>query len=152
MEQPGRWRRRVELAIAPSNANVLYVSIQDAFNSIGNDGGLLGLWQTSNAWDPTPTWTQITTAPQYCGTQCWYDHELSVDPTNATILYAGGAGSSLVKFNGTTWTDITDGMHADLHSLAWAGSRLIAGNDGGVWSSTNGGTSWTNHNTNLSIT
>jgi hypothetical protein len=143
---------RVELAIAPSNANVLYVSIQDAFGGGGNDGGLLGLWKTSNAWDPTPTWARITTVPQYCDTQCWYDHELIVDPTNPNILYAGGASTTLFKLNGTTWTNVTDGLHADLHSLAWAGNRLIVGTDGGVWSSTNGGNTWTNHNTTLAIT
>jgi photosystem II stability/assembly factor-like uncharacterized protein len=36
--------------------------------------------------------------------------------------------------------------------MAWAGSRLIVGNDGGVWSTTDGGTTWADHNTNLSIT
>ena len=52
---------RVELALAPSNPNVLYVSIQDAFDqmAVGHDGALLGLWKTTNAWDPAPSWTQI---------------------------------------------------------------------------------------------
>src|SRR5262249_22094984 len=126
---------RVELALAPSDPNVFYVSIQEAFQTPPgpNDGGLLGLWKTGNAWEDTPTWTQITTAPDYCTSpgqpparQCWYDHELIVDPTNPEILYAGGAASSVFRFDGTTWTNVSDGLHADLHSLAWAGSRLIA--------------------------
>lgn len=141
---------RVELAIAPSNPNVLYVSIQDAFNGIGNDGQLLGLFRTSNAWAPTPTWVRITSAPDFCQSQCWYDHEIIVDPTNPDTLYAGGV--SLFRFDGSTWMNVSDGLHVDQHSMAWVGNRLIVGNDGGVWSTTNGGNSWTNHNTNLSIT
>ena len=99
---------RVELAIAPSQPATMYVSIQDAINGqvtangVGTDTGLLGLWRTDNAWDPEPLWVQIPTNQieptgvfGYCGWnrafaqpsgQCWYDHELSVDPTNPGIL------------------------------------------------------------------
>jgi len=113
---------RVELAIAPSNPNVLYVSIQDAINGVGVDGGLLGLWRTDNAWAPAPTWTQIPTLATddgtgvhgYCGWDpaigsaedtCWYAHELIVDPTNASVLFAGGI--ALWKYNGTSWTEVS---------------------------------------------
>ena len=118
---------RVTLAIAPSNANRLYVSIQDAFGSGGNDGQLLGLFQTNNAWSPTPTWTRITSAPGYCDA-CWYSQVLAVDPLNANLLYVGGQG--LWKFDGTAWTEIdnvANGIHVDQHSLVFAGTRLIAG-------------------------
>lgn len=141
---------RVELAIAPSNPNVLYVSIQDAFGMGGSDGSLLGLFRTDNAWDETPTWTQIASAPNFCGPQCWYDHEITVDPTNPDILYAGGV--SLFKFDGVVWTNVLNGLHVDQHTMAWVGTQLIVGNDGGVWSTTDGGSTWTNHNTSLSIT
>src|SRR3569832_605044 len=43
-------------------------------------------------------------------------------------------------------------MHGDQVSLAWAGSRLIVGNDGGLFSSADGWNSWQSHNTNISIT
>src|SRR5207247_6617543 len=49
---PGPWSALpagvgvMRLAIAPSNPNVLYVSIQDAFNGVGNDGALLGLFRS----------------------------------------------------------------------------------------------------------
>ncbi len=58
-----------------------------------------------------------------------------------------------------TWTEVSktvsapsSGIHVDQHSMAWAGNRLIVGNDGGVWSTTDGGTTWNVHNTNLSVT
>ena len=163
---------RVELALAPSNPSVLYVSIQDAADGRGPaDIGLLGLFRTDNAWDPSPVWRQIPTGATddgtgvhgYCGWvaghevgQCSYNHELIVDPTDADVLYAGGI--PLWKFDGTSWTDVSKmataspSMHVDQHSMAWAGNRLIVGNDGGVWSSTDGGTSWSNHNSTLAIT
>ncbi len=165
---------RIALAIAPSNPDVLYVSIEDSGSGGGTKGGLLGLWKTSNAWDTTPTWTPIpakatddgTGTHGYCGwdtaygiasDQCWYDHVLSVDPTDSKVLYAGG--TSLWRYDGTTWADIgktasdpTHGIHADQHAMAWVGNRLIVGNDGGVWSTTNGGATWNNHNTTLAIT
>ncbi len=160
---------RIELAWAPSDSNTLYVSIQDGFNSVGSDGGLLGLWKTTNALDTTPSFVAISTAPTgstgYCGfdaafasisNQCWYSHEIIVDPADANTLYAGGV--PLWKFNGTTWSEVSktvadpvNGIHVDQHAMAWAGSRLVAGNDGGVWSSTDGGSTWADHNTNLSI-
>ena len=166
---------RVELALAPSTPNVVYVSIQDADDGAGHDNGLLGLFKSINAWAPTPTWEQIPTGATddgtgvhgYCGytaafpsdpfsDQCWYSHVIMVDPANANVLYAGGV--PLWKFDGTNWTEISKtvsdpahGIHVDQHSMAFAGRRLIVGNDGGVWSTTDGGSTWTDHNTSLAI-
>ena len=63
---------RVEIAIAPSDPNIVYVSIQDLFSDhpqvFGRpdgqndvDNGLLGLWRTTDAWAAAPTWTRIPT-------------------------------------------------------------------------------------------
>lgn len=165
---------RIELALAPSDPNTLYISVQDAFDGVRADGGLLGLWRTSNAWDEKPTWTAISVAATddgsglhgYCGwdpafrtasDQCWFDHELSVDPTNPDTLYAGGI--PLWKYDGVRWTEVSktvgdplSGIHVDQHAMAWAGRRLIVGNDGGVWSTEDGGETWEHHNTTLAIT
>jgi hypothetical protein len=67
-----------------------------------------------------------------------------------TIFYAGD--ENLWRYNGTSWTNIGVALHADQHALAWAGPRLIDANDGGIWSSDDGGATWTDHNTNLAIT
>jgi hypothetical protein len=168
---------RVVLALAPSNPNVLYVSIQDALDqmAVGHDGELLGLWKTTNAWDPAPSWTQIDVSATddgtglhgYCGwtvavqergvrAQCWWDHALLVDRSDPDILYA--AGVPLWRFDGTTWAEISrtgdrqHGIHLDQQTLAWVGNRLIVGNDGGLWSTTDDGGTWTDHNTSLAIT
>ena len=166
----------VKLTMSQADPNTLYVSIQDAFNGGGTGGALLGLWVTNNAWAVTPTFTAIPTAatgaPGYCawdvafasaGNQCWYSHVIGADPANASTLYAGGI--PLWKCDCTTpgapvWTEIsktttpssTVGIHVDQHALAWAGTRLIVGNDGGVWSSLDGGASFADNNGNLAIT
>jgi hypothetical protein len=162
---------RIELAIAPSNPDVLYVSMQDAAPAPAlTRNGIVGLWKTTNAWAPTPTWQQISLGATDDGSgtfgfcawnpppenrkvaQCFYNHELSVDPKNENVLYAGGIG--LWRYDGTTWKEVAlgkpaKGIHADQHSMAWAGKRLIVGNDGGVWSTTNGGECWRDHNAGL---
>ena len=45
------------------------------------------------------------------------------------------------------------GIHADQQAMAWdpSGKRLVVGNDGGVWSTTNGGDTWQEHNHGLRV-
>ncbi|PWU21319.1 MAG: hypothetical protein C5B50_01955 [Verrucomicrobia bacterium] len=119
---------RIALAIAPSRPDVVYVSIQDT-----NTSGLLGIWQTGNAWDPVtaPTWTVVT--PPTVDNWFWFAHVLTVNPTNANIIYLGEV--RLHKRDGGSWTtlDNVNVFHDDQHALAWAGDRIIVGNDGGIW-------------------
>lgn len=166
---------RIELALAPSDANVIY-----AADDLG-DLGILRLWRSANIKAPTPTWVQIdleaTNAdgdPEiYCPAQCDYNHDLTVKPDNPNILVAGGI--RLWVYNHAAapgverWTDIgrpqsNTGIHVDHHTAAWKGCgppvgcgpppecRLIVGNDGGVWSSTDLGATWISHNPGLVIT
>ena len=144
---------RIEVALAPSNPNIAYVSVQDANNGNGSDSRLLGVWRTANAWDTTPTFTQLTSPTDGAianESQWWYDHDLTVEPSNDDVIYIGGV--NLRKFDGTTWRVITGTIHPDQQCMAWAGTRLLVGNDGGVWSTTDGGNTFASHNTNLTIT
>jgi hypothetical protein len=137
---------RVELAISHSIPDVVYVSIQDNHQSTTL---CTGLWMTRNAWVPTPTWVQLPLpSPDFCvGVP---DHEITVDPTDPNILYAGGF--RLWRYDGASWQNIQHQVHEDQHAMAWAGNRLLLGNDGGIYSTTDGGNTWYDHNTNLSIT
>jgi hypothetical protein len=150
---------RIELAIAPSNPNVLYSGIQMPPNGGSTFTGLLGLYRTDNAWAATPAWIQVPTGPTgtggYCGPiKCGYAHVLSVNPADANMLFAGGGEQGFWRCSNCgaspTWANVaTDGIHPDHHALAWAGSRLIDGSDGGIWSTLNLGASWQNHNATL---
>ena len=160
---------RIELAVAPSNPNVVYASIQIPPNGGSTGNGLLGLFRTDDAWADTPNWIQIPTQATgpggYCGQssgalatgKCGYSHVISVDPRDANTLFAGGernlwrctrCGAS------PTWTNTTEMrnrvfVHVDFHALAWVGDRLIIGNDGGVYSTTDLGATWQSHNRTL---
>ena len=152
---------RIELAISPSAPNVLYASMQNPVFAAGGPNALYGLFRTDNAWAPVPTWVRVPTDAAgdrgYCGPgKCGYSHVISVDPSNPNTLYAGGAERGFWRCTNCgatpTWTNTTanSNVHPDHHALAWAGNRLIDGNDGGVWSTSNGGVTWENHNSGLS--
>jgi hypothetical protein len=107
---------RIELALAPSNPSMLYVSIQVPPNGGTSATGLLGLYKTDNAWAATPTWIQIlrrATCDTYVygtrGGQIWLTidgganwidldpammlparpvNSLAFDPSNPDVLYA----------------------------------------------------------------
>src|SRR5262249_59944801 len=127
----------VKIAIAPSDPSTLYVSI-----------GMGNVWKTQNAWEPVPIWIPLPNIGTSDPPQAM---RLIVDPTNAEILYLASI-PFLCGFDGTTWVNKTETTHVDQWALAWAGSQLLLGNDGGIWGSMDGGTTWLNHNTNLSIT
>ena len=152
---------RIELALAPSNPNVLYAAMSMPPNGGVSATPLLGLYRTDNAWAPTPTWVQVPTSNTtavgaYCDPKCSYSHVISVDPANPETLFGGGAEHGLWACtscdatpnwqNTTRWVRV----HTDHHAMAWAGSRLIVGSDGGVWSSPDRGATWQNHNNGLS--
>ncbi len=148
---------RVELAMAPSNRNVVYAGIQRGGTDVG---GLLGLYRTDDAFAETPTWIKIPTDQtnnDYCGfdgltseAKCGYVHLLTVDPGDANRLFAGGRNLwRCMPCAGTpTWNHVNFGT-ADFHAAAWVGNRLIVGNDFGVYSTTNFGAPWQNHNATL---
>jgi uncharacterized protein (TIGR03437 family) len=145
---------KVVLAIAPSNPNSVYASIE---NPAGGTGyrGLLGLFRTDNAWEPTPAWIRIptdVTGPQaYCGSQCSSAHVIAVDPSDANTVVAGGQDLWRCHNCGRSpsWTNIK--IYGDHRVLFWRGNRLISGNDGGVVSSTNAGDTWQSHNGTLTL-
>jgi uncharacterized protein (TIGR03437 family) len=119
--------------------------------------------------DGGTNWTQVTT-PQTLG-QANYNLELTVDPTNANVLYYGtqansvnSAGTVFRSANGgQSWTDLSrgdgnEGLHADTHAIAVSAANpniVFTGNDGGVWRTNNANentVTWRNLNGTLNIT
>ena len=206
--------------------NILLAGV-NGFSTGGNDGGI---WRTTNAFDPIPTFTNqvvvgtaaatiqiklasntvggVTTilaatgenpattpaapgngsncgAPGwvrrstdggvtfglgliqtsgFCNTQCFYDMAPAMDPTNSNIIYLGGSANADTNppratcrsnvltrtLDGTNFTRIDTGLHADTHAVAVAPSNpsvVYFGSDGGVWHSSNQGTTWSSINT-----
>ena len=141
---------RIAMAISPVTTGTMYVGVSyDA-----DTGGLVGIWRTDNAWDPNPTWTQLPDVDT--GPFLWYSFALSVDPTDYTVVYL--AEITVWKYSSGAWTDLGESIHPDNHVMAWAPQgfgfyRMLLGNDGGVWfSSQPVSSSWNDMNSSgLSI-
>ena len=121
---------RISLAIAPSDSSVLYVAVEDNTNF----SHALGIWKSSNAWDPNPSWAQLPTPPNY---NINFGRLLSVDPSDATDLYAGG--TRLFKYRDGRWRNISrcerDRTHVDFWRLQWIAGDFVVTNDGGIFRS-----------------
>jgi hypothetical protein len=89
------------------------------------------------------TWaTKLAGGGGFCGTQCFYDIAIAVNPNDANEVYLGGNargtcsdGMKKSTNGGTSFFRDDTGTHADSHALFFdgPGSNIFAGNDGGVW-------------------
>ncbi|HHB79777.1 MAG TPA: T9SS type A sorting domain-containing protein, partial [Saprospiraceae bacterium] len=87
--------------------------------------------------------------------QGWYDLTIVADPTTAGTIYVGGVNIWKSTNNGASWTkktSWTSDVHADQHHLAFGpNGYCYAGNDGGLYYSSDGWDSETEISSGLSI-
>ena len=140
---------RAEVAIAPSNSSVVYAYFE---------GPPASFWRTTNGG---ASWTQMSSGTNACDGPCWYNAVVRVDPTNSSIVYRGTVHVFKSTNGGSSWTDLSRNwgssqkVHQDTHDLLirpGAPSTMYVGCDGGIWKTTDGGSSFTNRNGDLSIT
>ena len=91
--------------------------------------------------------------------QAWFDFAFAVSDTNENEIYTGilnvwkstNSGNTFTKVN--NWNDPQGASytHADIHRLGFINGRLFCASDGGLYSSTNGGTNFTDHTSGLAI-
>lgn len=99
------------------------------------------------------TWTQQIDN-NFCTPQCFYDIAVGVDPTNADRVYLGGAPALVFGFStngGTGFTSSGSGVHVDTHAIAVSASNptvIYLGTDGGIYKSSNSGSTWQALNNN----
>ena len=164
---------RIDLGIASDpNGNTVYASIADATTSSTTN---LGVYVTTNGGT---NWT-LTSAPDVCQHQCWYDNVVKVDPNNPSIAFFGGGAvrdssgnfSWVVRTEngGTSWSSVIPNLpggsaglpHVDNHAIAFVRLptgkvRMYLGNDGGIWRTDDAEAStitWTNlNNPSLTLT
>lgn len=140
---------RTEIALAPSTSGATQVVYM--VNQLNNDGATINATKRSD--NAGGAWTDITkptggsTSPDITNGQAWYDLILRVHPTNPAIVYAGGATHART-LNGTagvvTWSafDYWSGVHPDHHAFEFrpgSPNEVAAGNDGGIYYSSNWG-------------
>jgi hypothetical protein len=163
---PGVWER-IEIAISPSDPRVIYALLEEN-NKIGGirrsrDFG--ATWETIN---PPGFCDAGTTEPDFTRGQAWYDLIVQVDPNNPETVIIGGIDLLKSTNGGASWNQITQWIfgvgarcgtlpfvHADQHNILFypsSSNEVIVSNDGGIYYSSNGGTSWVERNNNYNIT
>ncbi len=157
---------RAEIAVSASNSSIVYAMVAN-----NSDYGLLGIYKSTNSG---ATFTNIYNSTNLmgwksngsdAGGQGWYDVSIDVSPTDANKVIVGGVNSHRSTNGGTSWscsncwtgyTGYNFGnhpvVHADKHNLTYrSNGDLFECNDGGVYISTNNGSSWTDKSNGLTI-
>ena len=126
------------IAVATGNSAIIWVGY--------NDGSVA---KTSDGTATTPTWTAVTIGPSRKVMR------ILIDPSNSNTVYVsfGGYSSGNIRKTtdgGTTWTDISTGLaEAPIRGIArhpTNSSWLYVGTEVGVFSSEDGGTTWSTTN------
>jgi len=140
--------RRINLAIAPSDPDVLYASFQTG----DARGSGLRMYRTE---DGAEEWELLDATGASCYYQCWYDMTIAVDPDDEDRVYFGSLVMQRSTNGGETFSEHHNGIYVDEHYLVFDTLSdpvaLYLANDGGVYRTTNGGTSWTSLATNLAV-
>ena len=155
---------RYEIAVAPSNATYVYLVVANSSNTFGGLYRSIDSGANFTAQSTTPNIFDYTTDGSGTDGQGWYDLSIVVNPTNAEEIYVGSINQWKSTNGGVSWTNLTNWTyppatagqytHCDEHELIYpvGGNKLYTGTDGGVYYSTNDGSTWTNISAGLGIT
>ena len=142
---------RIELGCSGNTLFALPSNVSNQVPTVykSTDGG--ANWATTTG-SPTSGWA---------GGQAWYNLGISVDPADPDIVVVGGLESYRSTDGGANWTQLanwvgTSGqyVHADIHFIKIYGTgsqRLLFGSDGGIFFSSNAGTTIRDRNAGLRL-
>jgi hypothetical protein len=142
----------MQLAVTPNDPNYVYVVASDVTNS-----AFAGLYQSTDA---ALTFTLKSNSPNIVGSQGWFALAIAASPTNKNEVVVGGLNIYRSLDAGTSWTqtstwnvnNMTGQVHVDIDNLEYLnGTTIYAGTDGGVFSSSNNGSTWSNHASGLQV-
>ena len=132
---------RIEMATAPSDANVAY-----SIYCNSSDYKIKGIYKTTNKG---ASWTEINRPENnydFAAKQAWYDLSLAVSPSNADVVAMGGLNIWRTRDGGDTWERMSSGgldsvlvryVHVDQHEVTFrTDDEVYFGNDGGIWRTT----------------
>ncbi len=130
-----------------TNSSVMYAAVYS--------GGTVSAYKSTNYG---ANWSFLTSSLD--GGQAWYDLHCEVNPSNSNNVYIGTIDVYRSTNGGSTFTNITNGygggnVHVDQHYLFFHPTdpnTFIITNDGGIWRTTNNGSSFVNLNQNLTLT
>jgi hypothetical protein len=146
---------RVEVAVSRAQPNSVWALVGNRTNN-----RLLGLFR----WDEgTNEWTQLAAAGVVSGNtsrgdfgaQSIYDLALAIDPRDAQRIFLAGVRAYRSSDGGASFQPMGMEIHSDWHVIVFDRFNpdiMWAGTDGGVFLSTDGGSSWVSRNAGLTIT
>lgn len=159
---------RIAFGQNPINPNSVVAAFESLDLTAAGDGGLKGIFKSTDAG---ATWNQLPSPPKlpstgemsYVKDQGWYDNVIAIAPYDTNSIFAGGIDLIKSTNGGTSWSqtsywDLFYGapyVHADHHAIVFDRNNANAvfdGDDGGVYKTTDGGSTWTNLNHGLAIT
>lgn len=126
---------RINIDISQSNPNVLYARYVDTAGSIE------GFYRTD---DGGATWVEKNTGQLTNVGFHWWFGGVFVDPTDEDIVYNVDFEVQKSTNGGSNWFDSFSNVHVDQHAMAFnasANGEVLLGNDGGLYKSTNDGSS-----------
>jgi photosystem II stability/assembly factor-like uncharacterized protein len=151
---------RMEIAVTPANSNYVY-----AIAGNQSDGSYEGLYLSTNSGN---SFVKMSSSPNIfsyeqdgtgSGGQSNYDLAIAVSDLNANEVYIGGINVWKSINGGANWQIQSHWYyppnigytHADIHALEWYNGKIYCGSDGGIFSSSNNGSTWTNLSNTLQI-
>ncbi|WP_435577597.1 VPS10 domain-containing protein [Gilvibacter sp.] len=132
-EQKGR----ISIDIAQSNPDVLYALYAD------RNGSIFDVFKTTNGGN---SWSSLGGGGLTNVGFHWWFGGITVDPNDENTLYNIGFVMEKSTDGGASWGPSFSGVHVDQHALAFHPSiadLILLGNDGGLYTSTDAGNSWT---------
>jgi photosystem II stability/assembly factor-like uncharacterized protein len=129
---PAKPYGRIAVAVAPSDSKVVYAFVESEKSALyrSDDGG--------KTWDRRDDSQMMVWRPFYFG-------NLIVDPTNPDRLFKPDLALIQSLDGGKTFANVGGGAHGDFHDV-WIDpkdpQKVIAGDDGGLWLSKDGGNRW----------
>ncbi len=152
---------RIELAVSANQPGWVYAV------AAASDDGLYGIFKSTDngvsynmVFDGT-TSNMLGYEEDGTGTggQGWYDLTIAASPSNANILFIGGVNTWASNDAGVSWTiknhwvgNNAQAVHADKHFLKFhSNGNLFECNDGGIYVTTDNGTTWTDKTNGLVI-
>ncbi|MBK7095713.1 MAG: lamin tail domain-containing protein [Saprospiraceae bacterium] len=152
---------RIELGVSPNQPDWVYAVVENS------DSGLFGIYKSTDSGasfslvfdGATKNMLGWESSGSDTGGQGWYDLSLAVSNTQANTVLIGGVNTWRSTDGGLNWSIVNhwwgDGVpavHADKHKLVFrSDGNLFECNDGGIYTSSNNGTSWTDKTNGMVI-
>ncbi|MEP6684013.1 MAG: T9SS type A sorting domain-containing protein [Parafilimonas sp.] len=122
-------RGKITIGIPPTNANLLYVSMAN------KDGSFRAIYKYNGT-----NFTTISNGVFGATTYTWWFGGIKCHPTNENIVYYSDFNLYRTTNGGTSWQTVAGSSHVDQHAVCihpTNNQKVVIGNDGGLYTSTN---------------